>query len=69
MHALLASSHAVANARLADGTWREDFAGKEILRDVAGWICDRTTIPKFPSSDVEFYSDLAKGVGGLAGCQ
>jgi hypothetical protein len=32
------------------------------FKDVAGWICDRTTIPKFPSSDVEFYSDLAKGV-------
>ena len=25
-------------------------------------MCDRTKIPKFPSSDVEFYSDLAKGV-------
>jgi hypothetical protein len=61
VHALLASSHASASARLANGTWREDFAGKEILRDVAGWMCDRTTIPKFPPSDVEFYFDLRYG--------
>jgi hypothetical protein len=62
VHALLADSYKVATDRLADGTWRQDFAGKEILRDVAGWMCDRTTIPKFPSSDAEFYSDLAKEV-------
>ena len=62
VHALLDNSHAAASARLADGTWREDFAGKEVLKDVAGWMCDRTDIPKFPLSDVEFYSDLAKGV-------
>ena len=62
--ALLASSHAVAIACHANGTWRQEFAGKEILRDVAGRICDRTAIPKFPSSDVEFYSDLAKEVAG-----
>ena len=62
VHALLTTAHATASDRLEDGTWREDFAGKEILRDVAGWMCDHTKIPKFPSSDVEFYSDLAKGV-------
>ena len=60
VHTLLADSYAVASGRLADGTWRQDFAGKEILRDVAGWMCDRTRIPRFPSSDTEFYSDLAK---------
>jgi len=62
VHALLTNARTSASDRLADGTWREDFAGKEILRDVAGWMCDHTKIPKFPSSDVEFYSDLAKGV-------
>ena len=62
VHVLLANSHVAANARLVDGTWREDFAGKEILRDVAGWMCDRTTIPKFPASDVEYYADLAKEI-------
>jgi hypothetical protein len=62
VHALLTGSHAAALARLGDGTWRQDFAGKEILRDIASWMCDRTTIPSFPPSDGEFYSDLAKAV-------
>lgn len=62
VHALLAASHVNAHSRLTDGTWRQDFAGKEILREVAGWMCDRTKIPQFPSSDSEFYADLAKGV-------
>jgi hypothetical protein len=62
VHAILAASHAAASARLADGTWRQEFAGKEILRDVASWMCDRTRIPKFPSSDGEFYGDLAKAI-------
>ncbi len=59
---LLKKSHAQANRRLENGEWRQDFAGKEILRDVAGWMCDRAKIPKFPTSDSEFYSDLAKQV-------
>jgi hypothetical protein len=62
VHTLLSVSHARASDRLADGTWRSDFPGKEILRDVAGWICDRTKIRRFPSSDGEFYSDLAKSI-------
>jgi hypothetical protein len=62
VHALLTGSYAIASGRLADGTWRQDFAGKEILRDVAGWMCDRTKIPRFPPSDAEFYSDLAKAI-------
>jgi len=60
---LLTEAHAVANLHLADGTWRQDFAGKEILRNVAGWMCDRTVMPRFPPRDQDFYSDLAKGVG------
>lgn len=62
VHALLAVSYAAASGRIADGSWRQDFAGKEILRDVAGWMCDRTKIPRFPSSDPEFYADLAKAI-------
>jgi hypothetical protein len=58
----LTGSYAIASGRLADGTWRQDFAGKEILRDAAGWMCDRTKIPRFPPSDAEFYSDLAKAI-------
>jgi hypothetical protein len=60
---LLTESHAIANVHLADGTWRREYAGKEILKDVAGWMCDRTKIPRFPLRDQDFYSDLAKGVG------
>ncbi|HKI21650.1 MAG TPA: hypothetical protein VKA15_27405 [Isosphaeraceae bacterium] len=64
VHALLGVAYAAASGRLADGSWRQEFAGKEILRDVAGWMCDRTVIPKFPSTDMEFYSDLAKAIAG-----
>ena len=59
---LLADSHSRVNRGLADGNWRTDFAGKEILRDVAGWMCDRTAMPKFPSPHTEFFSDLAKEI-------
>ncbi len=62
VHSLLAAAHGEARGRLADGTWRQEFAGKEVLRDVAGWICDRTKIPRFPRPDSEFHADLAKGV-------
>jgi len=64
VHALLAAAYATANGRLVDGSWRHEFAGKEVLRDVAGWMCDRTTIPKFPSTDAEFYADRAKAIAG-----
>jgi hypothetical protein len=62
VRALLAASHAAASARLADGTWRQEFAGKEILRNVAGWMYNRAKISRFPSSDAEFYADLAKAI-------
>jgi hypothetical protein len=62
VHALLSANHTAATERLADGSWRKEFAGKEILRDVAGWICDRPQIARFPPRDVDFYSDLAKGI-------
>lgn len=48
---------------LESGAWRRDFAGKEILRDVAGWMCDETRISKFPTPRAQFYSDLAKEIG------
>jgi hypothetical protein len=62
VYARLSADHVVATDRLADGSWRHDFAGKEILRDVAGWICDRTRIARFPARDVDYYTDLAKEV-------
>ena len=60
---LLASDHLRMSDRLADGTWRQDFPGKEILRGVAGWMCDRPAMHRFPSRDSDFYSDLAKEIG------
>ena len=62
VHARLSADHAAATDRLADGSWRQEFAGKEILRDVAGWICDRGRIARFPARDVDFYTDLAKEI-------
>ena len=62
IHALLDAQHILARGRLADGSWRQDFAGKEILRDVAGWMCERPRDRPFPSDPV-FFADLAKEVG------
>jgi hypothetical protein len=62
VHALLSDNYVAATTRLADGSWRQDFAGKEILRDVAGWFCDRTRLARPPARDVDFYSDLAKEI-------
>ena len=62
VHRRLAADHDAAADRLLDGTWRREFAGKEILKDVAGWMCDRTKIADFPRRDADFYADLAKGI-------
>lgn len=62
VHARLVADHAVAADRLHDGSWRQEFAGKEIIRDVAGWMCDQTGVTHFPPRKAEFYSDLAKWV-------
>lgn len=45
-------------ARLDDGRWRSDFAGKEIFRDIGSRIFDRRK-SRFP---VEFDNDLAKDI-------
>jgi hypothetical protein len=62
IHTLLAEAHAVSTTRLGDGTWRDEFSGKEILRDVSSRFCHRPAIPSFPAKDAEFYADLAKDV-------
>jgi hypothetical protein len=62
VHRLLSDGHTEATAQLADGRWRVEFAGKEILRGVGSWICDRTKIPHQYSSSAEFDADLAKEV-------
>jgi hypothetical protein len=60
---LLDDAFAEASTRIADGSWRQDFAGKEILRHVADRMCDRTRVHGFPSPPAQFYYDLAKQVG------
>jgi hypothetical protein len=60
---LLDDAFAAAGERIADGSWRQDFAGKEILRHVADRMCDRTRVHGFPSPPAQFYYDLAKQVG------
>jgi hypothetical protein len=59
---LVKVAHSSALERLEDGSWREDFAGKEILRDVLSRLCDQPRIPNFPSSHEEFHADVAKEI-------
>ncbi len=60
---LLSTARAAADQALADGNWKSEFAGKEILRDVGSRICDRTKIRGYKPSAAEFDGDLAKEVG------
>ncbi len=60
---LLSTARALADQSLADGSWKLEFAGKEILRDVGIRICDRTKFPGYKPSAAEFDGDLAKEVG------
>ncbi len=62
VHTLLAADHAVAVGRLADGTWRREFTGKELYHDVAGWMCDMNRISGQQPSRADFFADVAKGV-------
>jgi hypothetical protein len=61
---LLVGAHQEAQIQLADGTWRQQFAGKEIYRDVGSRICDRTApaLRGYRPTQVEFDVDLAKDV-------
>jgi len=63
VHKLLGANHVRMIARLDDGSWRQDFAGKEILRDVAGWMCDQTKLARRPARNADFHADLAKEIG------
>lgn len=62
---LLRQAHATAVGRLADGSWRHEFAGKEIFRDLGSRICDRSRVhPRgYRPTPAEFDTDLAKDVG------
>ncbi len=58
----LADAHARSTERLSDGTWRTEFAGKEILRDAGSRFFDRTRFPSYTARGAEFDTDLAKEV-------
>jgi len=58
---LMIERHRAASGRLGDGSWRIEFAGKEILRHVGTQIVDWTKMSR-PATKVEFESDLAKEV-------
>jgi hypothetical protein len=61
---LLADAHREAESQLSDGTWRTEFAGKEIYHDVGSRICDRRALgrPGYQPTQVEFDIDLAKNI-------
>lgn len=61
IRALVAEKHAAARDQLADGGWRTEFAGKEILRDVGSRFVDWTR-PGMMALKKDFESDLAKEV-------
>ena len=63
VHNLLLNAHVKATQSLSDGRWRNEYAGKEILRDVGSRICDRPRIPNYAPKKAEFDADLAKEVG------
>jgi hypothetical protein len=60
---LLSDAHAAASLALSDGRWKDEFAGKEILRDVGSRICDRTKFANYNPAPAEFDADLAKEIG------
>jgi len=59
---LLETAHDQATIQLADGTWRQEFSGKEIFKDVASRICDRQKFGGIRSS--KLHGDLAEDVAG-----
>jgi hypothetical protein len=63
VHQLLSDAYLAASNALSDGTWKAEFAGKEIIHDVGSRICDRRAIPNYNPSRAEFDEDLAKEVG------
>jgi hypothetical protein len=56
---MLATAHTTAQTQLQDGTWRQEFSGKELLHDVRDWIY---THDAGRQSSMIRDSDLAKTV-------
>jgi hypothetical protein len=67
---LLSAANRLARFQLNRGSWRTEYAGKEIYRDIGSRICDRTSpaLRGYQPTQVEFDVDLAKdiAVGQLA---
>jgi hypothetical protein len=59
---LLNHGQAIAFSSLNDDTWRVEFAGKEIYRDVGSRICDRSRLHGYHPTRAEFDVDLARDV-------
>jgi hypothetical protein len=59
---LLKGNYKTAQRRLKDGTWRIEFAGKEIFRDVGGRIFDQRKSRGQMPTGVEYDIDLAKDI-------
>lgn len=57
---LVAEQYVIARDQVANGAWRTEFAGKEILHDIGSRIVDWTKLTRRPGSG--FDSDLAKEV-------
>ncbi len=62
---LLDEAHRKATQWLADGRWKTEFAGKEILRSIGGKIYRRPRVATHRRSPAQFDEDLAKEIGAL----
>ncbi|MGO9469382.1 MAG: hypothetical protein ACLQIB_28010 [Isosphaeraceae bacterium] len=60
---LLSSARRRAGRSLRDGTWTAEFAGKELLHDIASRICHRPGMPGYRPTPAEFDEDIAKDIG------
>ena len=64
---LLNESFKIARDGLADGSWRTDFAGKEIFHDIGSRICDRQKIPAIDGNARRVRHRSRQGHSRLAG--
>lgn len=63
IHQLLDEAYQKAEDALANGSWRTEFAGKEIFHHVGSRICDFERAKLAPEEKAQFHEDLAKEVG------
>jgi hypothetical protein len=63
IHQSLSDFYERAIQSLADGSWKVQFSGKEVLHDVQSRICHLPRIPQYNPKPAQFGEDLAKEVG------